>query len=209
MRITHYGHACLLVEIDGARILFDPGTLSGGFEALTGLDAILITHDHDDHLDREALDALAAANPGAAIVADTGSAAALEHLGVRSVTAGDRLDVAGVSIEVLGGAHAFVYHDIPSSPNAAYLVGDGAFLHGGDSYELPGCPVDVLAVPISGPWVKLGESIGYASAVAPRIAIPMHEAALSSTDQAHEMLAAFTPDSVQVRVLQRGIAAEV
>ena len=44
MRLTHFGHSCLLVELLGSRILFDPGNFSSGFESLTGLDAILVTH---------------------------------------------------------------------------------------------------------------------------------------------------------------------
>ena len=32
MKITHFGHACLLVESGEARLLFDPGTESSGYE---------------------------------------------------------------------------------------------------------------------------------------------------------------------------------
>ena len=41
VRLTRYGHSCLLVESAGARILVDPGGFSHGFEELTGLDAVL------------------------------------------------------------------------------------------------------------------------------------------------------------------------
>ena len=44
MRITHLGHSCLLVETAGQRILIDPGVFSHGFEELTDLSAVLITH---------------------------------------------------------------------------------------------------------------------------------------------------------------------
>jgi L-ascorbate metabolism protein UlaG (beta-lactamase superfamily) len=50
MRLTHLGHACLLAEVGGARMLFDPGVLSG-FDDVRDLDAVLITHQHPDHLD--------------------------------------------------------------------------------------------------------------------------------------------------------------
>ena len=53
MRVTHLGHACLLVEVADRRILIDPGNFSSGFEELTGLDAIVVTHNHPDHFDPE------------------------------------------------------------------------------------------------------------------------------------------------------------
>ncbi|MDQ3307853.1 MAG: MBL fold metallo-hydrolase, partial [Actinomycetota bacterium] len=40
MRLTHLGHACLLVETGSTRVLIDPGTYSTGFDALRDLDAI-------------------------------------------------------------------------------------------------------------------------------------------------------------------------
>src|SRR5277367_2154578 len=66
VRITHYGHACVLAELpDRTRVLFDPGTYSAGFEDLAGLDAVLVTHEHPDHFDAERLPRLVEANPDA------------------------------------------------------------------------------------------------------------------------------------------------
>lgn len=50
MKLTHLGHACLLVETDGARLLVDPGTMSD-FAHVRDLDAVLVTHQHPDHVD--------------------------------------------------------------------------------------------------------------------------------------------------------------
>ena len=66
MRLTKFGHSCLLVEEQGARMLLDPGTLSDGFEELQGLTAILYTHQHADHLDPARLPGLLALMEGAA-----------------------------------------------------------------------------------------------------------------------------------------------
>jgi L-ascorbate metabolism protein UlaG (beta-lactamase superfamily) len=205
VNVTHFGHACLLVEIGAARILLDPGTLSSGFEGLRNLTAVLITHEHDDHLDVGRIDQLMEANPGAALLVDSGSAPKVAHLPARVLAAGDRVEVSGAAIEAFGGRHAFVYADVPSTPNIGYLI-DDAFFSGGDSYLPPGRPVDVLAVPISGPWTKLGESIEYARQIGPRVVIPMHEAALADTEQAHGMLRAFLPETTRVAILERGVA---
>ena len=58
-------------------MLFDPGNFSHGFEGVTGLDAILITHQHPDHADTERLPALLDANPKAALYADPQTASQL------------------------------------------------------------------------------------------------------------------------------------
>lgn len=71
MKITYIGHATLLLEIDGTRILTDPNfeTSLGRFlprvsapgialEALPKLNALLLTHAHADHLSFKSLDRL-------------------------------------------------------------------------------------------------------------------------------------------------------
>ena len=70
MRITHLGHACLLVELADHRILIDPGAFAGDFLGLRDLDAILVTHQHPDHLDTVRLPELARANDGVPIWCD-------------------------------------------------------------------------------------------------------------------------------------------
>jgi L-ascorbate metabolism protein UlaG (beta-lactamase superfamily) len=52
MNITHFGHACVLVEMDGIRTLIDPGAYATGFEDVVDLDLVLATHEHRDHVDR-------------------------------------------------------------------------------------------------------------------------------------------------------------
>ena len=208
MKVTHHGHACLLIETGGARLLIDPGTMSE-FAEVRELDAVLVTHQHPDHVDPDRLPALLAANPGARLVVDTDSASAVPGLPSHTVARpGQRLTLGGSTVDVLGGLHAAVYGEIPGCTNSAYLIDDGALLHPGDSFFVPEQDVDILAVAIDGPWLKLAEAVDYVRAVGPRVAVPIHEGETRDPAKYAGMLSAFSPSGV-VTALQRGAATEL
>jgi len=202
MKLTHLGHACLLVETDGARLLIDPGSYSS-FEEVRDLDAVLVTHQHPDHVDAPRLAALLAANPRATLVVDPDSVTAVAGLPSDHVVArpGDRLAFGGSIIDVVGGLHAAVYGPVPGCTNSAYVIDDGALLHPGDSFFVPDRDIDVLAVAIDGPWLKLSEAVDYVHAVAPRVAVPIHEGGTSEPEKYAGMLTAFSPAGVVTRLL--------
>jgi len=200
MKLTHLGHACLLVETD-VRLLVDPGTMSD-FAGVTDLAGVLVTHQHPDHIDVPRLAALLAANPGARLIVDPDTATA--ELPTHEVARpGERLTFGRTTVDVHGGLHASVYGAIPGCTNSAYLVDDGAFFHPGDSFAAPPGEVDVLAVAVDGPWLKLAEAVDYVRAVNPRVAVPMHEGETTDLAKYAGMLAAFSPDGV-VRRLEPG-----
>src|SRR5215469_12870116 len=62
MLLTKLGHSCVRLEKDGARLVIDPGLWSGP-EVLAGASAILVTHEHNDHLDDRAVRAALAGDP--------------------------------------------------------------------------------------------------------------------------------------------------
>ena len=178
MQLTHFGHSCLLAEFDHTSVLFDPGTFAHGFEGITGLSAILITHQHPDHVDPARLPALIEANPDAALYTDSQTAAQLDapfHV----VHAGDELTVGELTIRALGGKHAVIHPEIPVIDNISYLVSDDShaarLMHPGDALHVPGEPVDVLATPAAAPWMKISEAVDYLRAVAPTHAVPIHQ----------------------------------
>lgn len=212
MELVHYGHACILVETDSTRLLFDPGTLADGFEDLTDLTAILITHQHADHLDPARLPALLAANPDAVLVIDEGSVPVLHDLGVataRVARPGQALTLGAASVRTVGGDHAVIHPDIAMIPNLGYVVDDGAFYHPGDSLFVPEQDVDVLAVPASGPWLKVAEAVDFLRAVRPRAAVPIHELALARPGMHYGIMASLAPDGTTFTVLPREENASV
>ncbi len=182
MELTHFGHSCLLADFGGTTVLFDPGNFSHGFEGITGLSAILITHQHPDHADPDRLPALVEANPGAALFADPQTAAQLGGAW-QAIRAGDEVVVDRLTVRGVGGRHAVIHPEIPVIDNTSYLIGDSEhparLMHPGDSLFIPDEAIDVLATPAAAPWMKISEAVDYLRAVAPRHAAPIHQAIIS------------------------------
>ncbi len=176
MRLTKYSHSCLRVERDGAVLVIDPGTFSER-EALDGVDAILITHEHVDHLDVDAIGDALSKRPSVRLYTHADVAKKLADLGglVTTVSSGETFEAAGFPVRAFGGWHAVIHPDIPAVPNLGYLV-DDSFYHPGDSFDVPeGVEVDTLFVPITAPWLKVSEAIDFVRAVHPRRAFALHD----------------------------------
>ncbi len=187
--LTTWGHSCVRFERDGKRLVIDPGGFSDA-SVLNDADAVLLTHEHVDHVDPATAVAAMTARPHLEVWAPAGVAGQLVEAGApadRTHVAqdGDTWTVAGFTVRAAGKDHAMIHPDVPGAVNLAYLV-DGALLHPGDSFTLPpaGVAVDLLLVPVAGPWMKLAESIEYVRAVRPRVAVPIHDAILSPRGQA-------------------------
>lgn len=180
MDLTLLGHSCVRLDKDGSRLVIDPGAFSAT-DALEGADAVLITHEHVDHvvpdelrqalLGRPELQVWAPQDLVATIAGDDDAVAGRVH----AAAPGDHVDVAGFGVDVVGGTHAVIHPDVPQAANVGYLV-DDVVLHPGDSFTLPEREVELLLVPVAGPWMKVAEAIDYVRAAPARRAVPIHDA---------------------------------
>jgi len=182
MQITHLGHAAVLVEVADRRILLDPGNFSDAWHGLTDLDAILVTHQHPDHLDPERAPALLAANPNAAVRVEPQVLDAVRLDGAQPLAADSSIDLGGgITVAAVGGLHAVIHADIPRIGNVGLVLsapGEPTFFHPGDSLETVPQGVDVVAVPAYGPWAAMKETIDFVRAVGAPHGFLVHEGLL-------------------------------
>ncbi len=179
MRFTKLGHACVRLEKDGAVLVIDPGAFSGE-DALAGANAVLITHEHFDHVHADRLRAAMTADPGLHLWTTASLAAQFAGLGgqVHAVTHGDAFTAAGFSVHAYGSEHAVLHQDIPLVANTGFLI-DGEVFHPGDALTVPEEPVRTLLLPANAPWLKLSEMIDYGRTVAPQRAYAIHDGLLN------------------------------
>jgi L-ascorbate metabolism protein UlaG (beta-lactamase superfamily) len=182
MRITKFGHACIRIEHDGQVVVVDPGAFTER-EAVDGATAVLVTHEHVDHLDVGHL----AATSGPiytieavrAQIADADPAVAER---VQVVSPGEQFD-AGVPVTAVGELHAVIHPDLPRFANSGFVldVAGTRVYHPGDSFTPAGGPVDLLLLPVHAPWSKLSEVVDFAREVGARQSVAVHDGLLNDT----------------------------
>jgi len=180
MRMTKLGHSCVRLEHDGQQIVLDPGVWSGA-DSLAGANAVLITHEHADHLDTGVVQAALESDPAMELWTNSAVAPQFEAFGhrVHAVGHGDAFTVAGFDVRVYGRDHAVIHPDLPVVPNIGFAV-DGTLFHPGDSFTVPGEQVENLLLPISAPWLKAAEVFEYARAVGPSMSYAIHDEVLNA-----------------------------
>ena len=181
MRLTKFGHACVRLEDDGAVLVIDPGTLSEP-ESVDGVDAVLITHEHFDHLDVNKLADALAKRPSVEVYTNPSVADQLADLGdvVHRVTPGEAFTAAGFAVKTFGGLHALIHPELPRVPNLGFFIENGGVYHPGDSFDIPeDVEVQTLFVPVAGPWMKIAEAVEFVRAIGPRQAYALHDGILS------------------------------
>jgi L-ascorbate metabolism protein UlaG (beta-lactamase superfamily) len=185
MKLTKYTHACVRLEKDGRVLVLDPGTFSESAEALAGADAVLVTHEHPDHIDLPPVVNALKENGNLAVFAPAGVADNLRHEApdaaarINTVVPGSSFEAAGFDVRSFGGQHALIHPQIPVVANIGYLL-DGNVYHPGDSFVIPdGINVQTLLVPLHAPWSKAAEVVDFVIAVRAPRAFQIHDGLLN------------------------------
>ncbi|WP_104165770.1 MBL fold metallo-hydrolase [Arthrobacter sp. SX1312] len=186
MRLTKYTHSCVRLEQDGSVLVVDPGSFSEVEEALEGAAAVLITHEHPDHVAVDRVVAVLAADPSMGLWAPPAVVdAVVEGLGaaagerVHPVAGGEEFTAGGFRVRTFGGQHALIHPLIPVIANVGFLVEESVY-HPGDSLIVPhGIAVGTLLVPVHAPWSKLAEVVDFVASVRAPRAFQIHDALLN------------------------------
>jgi L-ascorbate metabolism protein UlaG (beta-lactamase superfamily) len=200
LAVTWLGHATLRLALDGATILTDPALhpRMGGLirhaaqpkpPTWHGVDAVLVSHAHHDHLDLPSLGLL---DPDVHVVVPRGLGALVRGAGMRQVSevdVGDRLTVRSVVIEVVPALHAG--RRVPRGPTApaigyviegsqrVYFAGDTGLFEVMEEIGRTGLDLALLPVWGWGPRLRGGhlDPAGAANALTllrPTHAVPIH-----------------------------------
>jgi L-ascorbate metabolism protein UlaG (beta-lactamase superfamily) len=231
-RLLYVGHATVLLELDGVRLLTDPVLRPRiahlrrrvpSADPLTAIDAALVSHVHYDHLDRPSLRAL---GTDVTIVAPRGTRRLLRGFAdVREVDVGDEVEFGEVTVHATPAEHRSARFMLRSAPSLGYVIsGSRRIYFAGDTDLFEGMSalagaLDVALVPVAGWGAKVGpghlDPLRAAHAVKllrPRIAVPIHWGTLSplhretSPDPPHEFrrhVAELAPN-VDVTIVEPG-----
>jgi L-ascorbate metabolism protein UlaG (beta-lactamase superfamily) len=242
--VLYVGHATTLIEIDGVRLLTDPllrrrvghlHRLVPLGEALPAPDAVLLSHQHGDHLDLSSLRRLGQSVP---LLVPRGAGWFLRRQGFRGVVelaAGESTSVGGLAIEAVPAVHDGRRYPYGKKVGAiGYVVtGSRSLYFAGDTDVFEGmrklAGADAALVPVSGWGAHVGpghlDPTRAAEAVrllGPRLAIPIHWGTYAPMhwrltghqpphdDPAAEFAAAaaVVAPGVEVRILQPGERTE-
>ncbi len=183
MKLTKYEHACFTLEAAGELLVIDPGNYTKDFTISDKIAAIVVTHEHSDHFDAEILAAIFEKNPNAVLVSLPSIIDVTPAHQSIAVRPGDTVEVGPFTLRFFGGKHALIDASLPLIDNLGVLINDTVY-YPGDSFSLPNVPVDVLALPVGAPWLKMNESMEFLTAIRPLLAFPTHDAVLSDAGKA-------------------------
>ncbi|MEY4451763.1 MAG: hypothetical protein RLZZ380_884 [Actinomycetota bacterium] len=184
MKVTKLEHATLVLEKDGKTLILDPGFYTRPMDGYQNVVAIIITHNHDDHVHEDQIARIVKDNPDVVVLGTKEVADRLSSFGAKPVYHGDFHQLGPFTAEFFGDLHIEIHRSIPLIQNCGVMINDVLY-YPGDSYTQPDRKVKYLACPSSAPWLKIGDVMDFVSAVKPENCFPTHNIHLS--EQGHQL----------------------
>lgn len=159
----------------------DPGSYTVNEQSREqSIDFILITHEHGDHLHIESVKNILKNSPGAKIVTNGGVGKLLDATGIKYEVLEDKVatNFSGVELEAHACKHEEIFEEIGQVENTGYFI-DQRLFYPGDSLYNPGKPVEILALPVAGPWTRVRDFMTYVLEIKPKICFPVHDGMLT------------------------------
>jgi len=178
MKLTKYEHACFTLETANETLVVDPGTYTSDFVVTDTIAAVVITHEHTDHFYPDLLATIFTKNPNAILVTLQSIIDKLPGHKSKAVSPGDTVDIGPFTLKFFGDKHALIHSSMTAIDNIGVLINNTVY-YPGDSFTLPNTPIDVLALPVAAPWLKMSESMDFLTAIKPLLVFPTHDAILS------------------------------
>lgn len=160
------------------RLFFDPIEIESTLPVLENVLAIIITHNHGDHLQPEKVQEIRDRNPEVRILVPSDAVELIDKAEV--VSPGDTLDMGNFNLVFFGGEHAAVIPGKVPCQNLGVIV-NKSYVNPGGSYdvvELAERP-EVLFCASVAPWCRVSETMNYIETTKPKMVVPVHNGLLS------------------------------
>lgn len=197
-----------MIEKQGVRLLVDPGSWSEDLSELKNIDALFLSHEHQDHTDLEKIKGLVQNNPTMKIYTNSGVGKGLTENKINwTEFSSGIIQVKDISVEAVGEKHAPIYPGYAKSdiPNTGFIFADKLY-YPGDSFALPNRPIEILALPICAPWAKLAETVDFAKAVKPSQYFPVHDRMLKFPGSYYKNAdALLSPDGIRLVAVENNV----
>lgn len=205
LKITFIGHGTLMFQFDGKVIHVDPVGRYADYSRLAKADLILVTHEHRDHLDKQAIEritkedtqlvltAACAKQFGRGLVMRNGTVKMLKGLRIEAVPAYNVIHMRGPGQP---------FH--PKGVGNGYVItfGDTRVYVAGDTENIPEMArlanIDIVFLPMNLPYTMTPEMVADAvRVIQPRIVYPYH---FGSTDTSQLVRLLKDAKGVEVRI---------
>ena len=208
LEITFLGHGSLMFAFGGRTIYVDPYAQVADYTRLPKADIVLVTHEHRDHLDPQALAAVRAAQTTVLL----NEAGARQVEGGLAMRPGERRTVLGIGVEAVPAYNVVhrrengqPFH--PQGVGIGYVLtfGDRRVYVAGDTEDIPEMralrAVDIAFLPMNLPYTMTPEMVAAAArAFRPRILYPYHYGQ-TDTSRLEELLRGEKDIEVRIRRL--------